>query len=120
MSVAGEGRNRGELSQANRLMGALSAWRAATLGDSWRLRVSLLRRHNFVHLRAQKKRGEAVMVHASPESRVALITTLSHRRTPYTSILYTPYVDLFFCLELKEDLYNFTPLLDDSRAPNGL
>lgn len=57
LSVAGEGRNRGELSQANRLMGALSAWRAATLGDSWRLRVSLLRRHNFVHLRAQKKGG---------------------------------------------------------------
>lgn len=56
MSVAGERRNRGELSQANRLMRALSAWRAATLDDSWRLRASLLRQHNFVHLRAQKKR----------------------------------------------------------------
>lgn len=50
------------------------------------------------------------MVHASPEPHVALITAFSHRKTPYTSLLYTPIRGPVFCLELKEDLYNFTPL----------
>lgn len=59
------------------------------------------------------------MVHASPEPHVALITAFSHRKTPYTSLLYTPIRGPVFCLELKEDLYNFTPLLDDSKSSNG-
>lgn len=45
----------GKLSQANHLMRALLSWRAAVLDGSWHLRASLLRKHNFVHLRAPKR-----------------------------------------------------------------
>lgn len=78
----------GKLSQANHLMRALLAWRAAMLDSSWHLRASLLRKHNFVHLRALK-RG-VVMAHSSPEPHMALIT-FSHQETPiHPSSLHTP------------------------------